>query len=90
MAILEFFIILFLYVLSLKNALENFPELTVVTRDSKTKSGGTSVSKIKMNGKAYNKKTLRASKSTTKLAQVGVQRVYCCHHLTSNMITTFI
>ncbi|KFQ11211.1 Glutamine and serine-rich protein 1 [Leptosomus discolor] len=52
-----------------KNALENFPELTVITRDSKTKSGGTSVYKIKMNGKAYNKKTLRASKSTTKLAQ---------------------
>ncbi|XP_075568225.1 glutamine and serine-rich protein 1 isoform X1 [Pelecanus crispus] len=52
-----------------KNALENFPELTVITRDSKTKSGGTSVSKIKMNGKAYNKKTLRASKSTTKLSQ---------------------
>ncbi|KAM6115173.1 glutamine and serine-rich protein 1 isoform 2-T2 [Pterocles gutturalis] len=52
-----------------KNALENFPELTVITRDSKTKSGGTSVSKIKMNGKAYNKKTLRASKSTTKSAQ---------------------
>ncbi|XP_074697774.1 glutamine and serine-rich protein 1 isoform X3 [Strix aluco] len=52
-----------------KNALENFPELTVITRDSKTKSGGTSVSKIKMNGKAYNKKTLRASKSTSKLAQ---------------------
>ncbi|XP_042640780.1 glutamine and serine-rich protein 1 isoform X3 [Tyto alba] len=52
-----------------KNALENFPELTVITRDSKTKSGGTSMSKIKMNGKAYNKKTLRASKSTTKLAQ---------------------
>ncbi|XP_059704312.1 glutamine and serine-rich protein 1 isoform X3 [Haemorhous mexicanus] len=52
-----------------KNALENFPELTVVTRDSKTKCGGTSVSKIKMNGKAYNKKTLRASKSTTKSAQ---------------------
>ncbi|XP_039246413.1 glutamine and serine-rich protein 1 isoform X3 [Pipra filicauda] len=52
-----------------KNALENFPELTVITRDPKTKCGGTSVSKIKMNGKAYNKKTLRASKSTTKLAQ---------------------
>uniref|UniRef100_A0A8C6J2A2 DUF4211 domain-containing protein n=2 Tax=Melopsittacus undulatus TaxID=13146 RepID=A0A8C6J2A2_MELUD len=51
-----------------KNALENFPELTVITRDSKTKTGGTSVSKIKMNGKAYNKKTLRASKSATKLA----------------------
>ncbi|NXG10550.1 QSER1 protein, partial [Sakesphorus luctuosus] len=52
-----------------KSALENFPELTVITRDSKTKCGGTSVSKIKMNGKAYNKKTLRASKSTTKSAQ---------------------
>ncbi|XP_021257340.1 glutamine and serine-rich protein 1 isoform X2 [Numida meleagris] len=52
-----------------KSALEIFPELTVITRDSKTKSGGASVSKIKMNGKAYNKKTLRASKSTTKLAQ---------------------
>lgn len=73
-----------------KNALENFPELTVITRDSKTKSGGSSVSKIKMNGKAYNKKTLRASKSTTKLAQVSFERVYCCRHLTSNMMTTFI
>lgn len=69
--------------LSLKNALENFPELTVITRDSKTKSGGTSVSKIKMNGKAYNKKTLRASKSTTKLVQVS-ERVYYCHCLISN------
>lgn len=69
--------------LSLKNALENFPELTVITRDSKTKSGGTSVSKIKMNGKAYNKKTLRASKSTTKLVQVS-ERVCCCHCLISN------
>lgn len=85
--ILEFFTILSLYVLSLKSALEIFPELTVITRDSKTKSGGASVSKIKMNGKAYNKKTLRASKSTTKLAQVSVQRVCCCHHLTWNAIT---
>ncbi|XP_074853734.1 glutamine and serine-rich protein 1 isoform X2 [Carettochelys insculpta] len=52
-----------------KSALENFPELTVITRDSKTKGGGATLSKIKLNGKAYNKKTLRASKSTTKLAQ---------------------
>ncbi|XP_034625815.1 glutamine and serine-rich protein 1 isoform X1 [Trachemys scripta elegans] len=51
-----------------KSALENFPELTVITRDSKTKSGGAALSKIRMNGKAYNKKTLRTSKSTTKLA----------------------
>uniref|UniRef100_A0A2K6LL17 Glutamine and serine rich 1 n=1 Tax=Rhinopithecus bieti TaxID=61621 RepID=A0A2K6LL17_RHIBE len=54
---------------SFKNALESFPELTIITRDSKAKSGGTAISKIKMNGKAYNKKTLRTSKTTTKSAQ---------------------
>ncbi|XP_028622940.1 glutamine and serine-rich protein 1 [Grammomys surdaster] len=52
-----------------KNALESFPELTIITRDSKAKSGGSTISKIKMNGKAYNKKTLRTSKTTTKSAQ---------------------
>ncbi|XP_003463895.3 glutamine and serine-rich protein 1 isoform X2 [Cavia porcellus] len=52
-----------------KNALESFPELTVITRESKAKSGGSAISKIKMNGKAYNKKTLRTSKTTTKSAQ---------------------
>ncbi|XP_006140506.1 glutamine and serine-rich protein 1 isoform X2 [Tupaia chinensis] len=51
---------------SFKNALESFPELTIITRDSKAKSGGSAVSKIKMNGKAYNKKTLRTSKTTAK------------------------
>nr|XP_035118198.2 glutamine and serine-rich protein 1 isoform X2 [Callithrix jacchus] len=54
---------------SFKNALESFPELTIITRDSKAKSGGTSISKIKMNGKAYNKKTLRTSKTTIKSSQ---------------------
>ncbi|XP_066894140.1 glutamine and serine-rich protein 1 isoform X3 [Kogia breviceps] len=54
---------------SFKNALESFPELTIITRDSKSKSGGSAISKIKMNGKAYNKKTLRTSKTTTKSAQ---------------------
>ncbi|XP_077178025.1 glutamine and serine-rich protein 1 isoform X2 [Paroedura picta] len=54
---------------SFKAALESFPELTVIHRDSKTKSGVNAVSKIKMNGKAYNKKTLKISKATTKLAQ---------------------
>ncbi|KAM7087244.1 glutamine and serine-rich protein 1 isoform 2-T2 [Molossus nigricans] len=54
---------------SFKNALESFPELTIITRDSKAKSGGSSISKIKMNGKTYNKKTLRTSKTTTKSAQ---------------------
>ncbi|MBZ3888999.1 Glutamine and serine-rich protein 1 [Sciurus carolinensis] len=56
---------------SFKNALESFPELTIITRDSKTKSGGSAISKIKMNGKAYNKKTLRTSKTTTKSAQIS-------------------
>ncbi|XP_023364243.1 glutamine and serine-rich protein 1 [Otolemur garnettii] len=54
---------------SFKNALESFPELTIITRDSKAKSGGPAISKIKMNGKAYNKKTLRTSKTTAKSAQ---------------------
>uniref|UniRef100_A0A8C3YVS0 Glutamine and serine rich 1 n=1 Tax=Catagonus wagneri TaxID=51154 RepID=A0A8C3YVS0_9CETA len=54
---------------SFKNALESFPELTIITRDSKAKSGGSAISKIKMNGKTYNKKTLRTSKTSTKSAQ---------------------
>ncbi|XP_023501994.2 glutamine and serine-rich protein 1 isoform X1 [Equus caballus] len=54
---------------SFKSALESFPELTIITRDSKAKSGGSAISKIKMNGRAYNKKTLRTSKTTTKSAQ---------------------
>ncbi|XP_027693487.1 glutamine and serine-rich protein 1 isoform X1 [Vombatus ursinus] len=58
---------------SLKNALESFPELTIITRDSKVKSGG-SISKIRMNGKSYNKKTLRTSKSTTKSTQLASRR----------------
>ncbi|KAH0620856.1 hypothetical protein JD844_021702 [Phrynosoma platyrhinos] len=52
-------------------ALESFPELTIITRDSKTKTGVSAVSRIKMNGKAYNKKTLKISKATTKLAQIS-------------------
>lgn len=54
---------------SFKAALESFPELTIIARDSKTKTGVSPVSRIKMNGKAYNKKTLKLSKATTKLAQ---------------------
>ncbi|KAK2494580.1 hypothetical protein MC885_018968 [Smutsia gigantea] len=56
---------------SFKNALESFPELTIITRDSKAKNGGSAISKIKMNGKAYNKKTLRTSKTTTKSIQIS-------------------
>ncbi|XP_038620821.1 glutamine and serine-rich protein 1 isoform X3 [Tachyglossus aculeatus] len=54
---------------SLKTALESFPELTVITRESKAKNGGSAIPKIKVNGKTYNKKTLRTSKATTKSAQ---------------------
>ncbi|XP_069888744.1 glutamine and serine-rich protein 1 isoform X1 [Dipodomys merriami] len=56
---------------SFKTALESFPELTIITRDSKAKTGGSAISKIKMNGKAYNKKTLRTSKTTAKSAQIS-------------------
>ncbi|XP_061466512.1 glutamine and serine-rich protein 1 isoform X2 [Rhineura floridana] len=54
---------------SFKAALESFPELTIINRDSKTKTGVSAVPRIKMNGKAYNKKTLRISKANSKLAQ---------------------
>uniref|UniRef100_A0A8D0DG52 Glutamine and serine rich 1 n=1 Tax=Salvator merianae TaxID=96440 RepID=A0A8D0DG52_SALMN len=54
---------------SFKAALESFPELTIINCDSKAKAGVIAVPKIKMNGKAYNKKTLRISKANTKLAQ---------------------
>lgn len=57
---------------TLKSALESFPELTIITRDSKAKSGGSAISKIKMNGRAYNRKTLRTSKTATKSAQVSI------------------
>lgn len=57
-------------------ALESFPELTIITRDSKSKTGVSAVSRIKMNGKAYNKKTLKISKATTKLAQVCLPNVF--------------
>ncbi|XP_016046776.2 glutamine and serine-rich protein 1 [Erinaceus europaeus] len=70
---------------SFKNALESFPELTIITRDSKAKSGGSAISKIKMNGKTYNKKTLRTSKATTKSTQefaVDPEKIqlYCLYH----------
>ncbi|KAF5916249.1 hypothetical protein HPG69_007330, partial [Diceros bicornis minor] len=52
----------------LKNALESFPELTIIPQDSKAKDGGSAISKIKMNGKAYNMKTLR-TKATANSAQ---------------------
>ncbi|MBN3326058.1 QSER1 protein, partial [Atractosteus spatula] len=48
-----------------KNALDSFPELSVVT-DMK-KDGETSSFKVRLSGKAYNKKTLRPTKTSSKL-----------------------
>ncbi|XP_053305508.1 glutamine and serine-rich protein 1 [Spea bombifrons] len=53
----------------LKNALENYPDITTITRDTKGKSGGSSVCKIKTSGKWYNKKTLRPAKTAAKQTQ---------------------
>ncbi|XP_014341179.1 glutamine and serine-rich protein 1 isoform X2 [Latimeria chalumnae] len=52
-----------------KSALESFPELTIISGNSRKKSGNTTVSKIKMSGKAYNRKNMRPTKTTTRLPQ---------------------
>ncbi|KAG8542338.1 hypothetical protein GDO81_026928 [Engystomops pustulosus] len=53
---------------SLKNALENYPDITTINRDTKGKSSGTAC-KIKVHGKWYNKKTMRPAKSPSKQSQ---------------------
>ncbi|KAG8438242.1 hypothetical protein GDO86_008801 [Hymenochirus boettgeri] len=54
---------------SLKNALENYPDFAIISRDSKGKSGGASSCRVKVNGKWYNKKTLRPAKNPAKQSQ---------------------
>ncbi|XP_056382583.1 glutamine and serine-rich protein 1 [Hyla sarda] len=53
----------------LKNALENYPDITMINRDTKGKSGGAAVCKIKVHGKWYNKKTMRPAKNPSKQSQ---------------------
>ncbi|XP_075693883.1 glutamine and serine-rich protein 1 isoform X3 [Rhinoderma darwinii] len=53
----------------LKNALENYPDITTINREGKGKSGGASVCKIKVHGKWYNKKTMRPTKTASKQSQ---------------------
>ncbi|XP_069595005.1 glutamine and serine-rich protein 1 [Ranitomeya imitator] len=53
----------------LKNALENYPDITMINRDGRGKSGGPAVCKIKVHGKWYNKKTMRPTKTASKQSQ---------------------
>ncbi|XP_035274092.1 glutamine and serine-rich protein 1-like [Anguilla anguilla] len=48
-----------------KNALDSFPELSVVAE--LTKDGETPTFKVRLSGKAYHKKTMRPSKASSKL-----------------------
>ncbi|XP_075440372.1 glutamine and serine-rich protein 1-like isoform X2 [Ascaphus truei] len=54
---------------SLKNALENFPDFTVASRDTRGRSGAATSCKIKMSGKWYNKKSMRPAKTAAKPPQ---------------------
>ncbi|XP_029437978.1 glutamine and serine-rich protein 1 isoform X2 [Rhinatrema bivittatum] len=66
---------------SFKRALDSFPNLTVISRETKTKNGGSVISKIKMTGKTYNKQTLRISKTNPKMCQefaVDPERIHLC------------
>ncbi|XP_069479675.1 glutamine and serine-rich protein 1 isoform X3 [Ambystoma mexicanum] len=80
-----------------KNALESFPELTVNLRENKSRKGPTSVSKIKVNGKTYNKKTLQNCKTSNRSSQeftVKPERTHLCslyhslHHFKYHMYLT--
>ncbi|XP_069821889.1 glutamine and serine-rich protein 1 isoform X2 [Dendropsophus ebraccatus] len=53
----------------LRNALENYPDIATINRDTKGKSGGATVCKIKVHGKWYNKKTMRPAKTASKQSQ---------------------
>ncbi|XP_072322370.1 glutamine and serine-rich protein 1 isoform X2 [Scyliorhinus torazame] len=64
---------------ALKTALENFPELTTCT--SGAKSNNSNMSKIKLSGKSYNKKTLQALKHNAKGQKeftVDQEKLQCC------------
>lgn len=54
--------------LSLQTALDSFPEISVVTELKK--DGETPSFKVRLGGKAYNRKTMKPSKSPTKLPLV--------------------
>ncbi|XP_078077070.1 glutamine and serine-rich protein 1 isoform X1 [Mustelus asterias] len=64
---------------ALKTALENFPELT--TCASGAKNNNPNMSKIKLSGKSYNKKTLQSLKQNAKGQKeftVDQEKLQCC------------
>ncbi|KAG9475768.1 hypothetical protein GDO78_003929 [Eleutherodactylus coqui] len=68
----------------LKNALENYPDVTTINRDTKGKSGGTTICKVKVHGKWYNKKTMRPAKTASKQSQVCSERFGLCLYFCFN------
>ncbi|XP_051885354.1 glutamine and serine-rich protein 1 isoform X2 [Pristis pectinata] len=64
---------------ALKTALENFPELTVCVPG--TKGSNSKLTKIKLTGKNYNKKTLQSLKQNSKSSKeftVDQEKLQCC------------
>ncbi|XP_068117100.1 glutamine and serine-rich protein 1 [Hyperolius riggenbachi] len=57
----------------MKNGLENYPDVTIINRETKAKSGGGTVCKIKVYGKWYNKKTMRPAKTPKQSQEFAVQ-----------------
>ncbi len=60
-------------VLCLQTALDSFPEISVVTE--LTKDGETPAFKVRLSGKAYNKKTMKPHKMPNKVPQVRQDNV---------------
>lgn len=57
------------FLCSLQTALDNFPEISVVTELKK--DGESPAFKVRLSGKAYNKKTMKPYKMPNKVPQVG-------------------
>lgn len=56
------------FLCSLQTALDNFPEISVVTELKK--DGESPAFKVRLSGKAYNKKTMKPYKMPNKVPQV--------------------
>ncbi|XP_072277982.1 glutamine and serine-rich protein 1 [Pyxicephalus adspersus] len=69
---------------SMKNALENYPDITTINRDAKGKTGASPVCKIKVHGKWYNKKTMRPTKTSKQSQEFTIDpeksQLYSLYH----------